>query len=84
MAERTPFSLTQQSPLGKRTILALRYSENSYYHITYIHIYISSHRKIKHTSTLHIIHTIALQYKQQPQQKEKAAATTKKTTTTTA
>jgi len=55
MVERNPFTLTQQSPLGKRTILTLQLSKTSYCHITYVHIYISSHRKVNHTSTHHII-----------------------------
>jgi len=37
MAERNPFTLTQQSLMGKRTILALQLSENSYCPIPYTH-----------------------------------------------
>jgi len=40
MPERNPFTMSQQKPLGKRTIMALQLSENSYCHITYVHIYI--------------------------------------------
>jgi len=39
--EWNPFTLTQQSPLGKETILALQLLESSYSLITYVHPYIS-------------------------------------------
>jgi len=40
MAERSRFTLTQQSPSCKRTILTLQLLENSYNSITFIYTYV--------------------------------------------